>query len=236
MTTTMILDKNVVVWGDSLCKGVIWNEQRGRYGYSVTTAANVVAKKLDISIVNRAKFGYTAPQGLVAMEHDLAEGITCDTGVIEFGGNDCNFKWDEIAADPGLQHNPATTPELFESTLKRMVQRLRERKIRPILLTPPPINAERYFKFLSGDKLNTTNLLTWLGDVQQIYRFQELYSHIVQKVARELQVALLDLRARCLANSAFVSALLCQDGLHLSEKGQQFVGEQIAELVMNGEE
>jgi lysophospholipase L1-like esterase len=70
-----------------------------------------------------------------------------------------------------------------------------------------------------------------LGDVQQIYRYQEMYSLIVEKVAREFSIRLIDLRSRCLAERNFFRDMLCQDGLHLTEDGQRFVGEQIAQLV-----
>ena len=49
-------------------------------------------------------------------------------------------------------------------------------------------------------------------------------------------MTMLDLRARCLANPAFTTELLCDDGLHLTEEGQRFVGEQLADMVLCGEE
>ncbi len=225
-------EETVVVWGDSLAKGVVWNEQRKRHSYSPTTAAEVAGQKLGITVVNRAKFGYTAPQGLEMLTHDLENGVACDAAVIEFGGNDCNFNWAEISEHPDEHHDPFTTPEKYLAAMRGMVQWLYKKGIRPVLMTLPPINAERYFKFLVGDKLNAANILKWLGDVQQIYRFQEMYSLLVEKVAREFQIRLLDLRQRCLARDGFLRDMLCEDGLHLTEEGQRFVGEQIAELAM----
>jgi len=224
--------ETVVVWGDSLAKGVVWNEQRKRLGYSLKTAADVAAEKLGLQVLNRAKFGYTAPQGFAMMERDFAEGITCDTAFLEFGGNDCNFKWAEISEQPTANHSPATPPEVFLSSMRSMVRWLYERGIQPVLMTLPPIDAERYFRFLVGDKLNAKNILRWLGDVHQIYRYQEMYSLLIEKVAREYQVRLLDLRQRCLARNGFIQNMICEDGLHLNEEGQQFVGEQIADLVL----
>ena len=222
--------ETVVVWGDSLAKGVIWNDDRKRLGYSKVTAAQIAAEKLGIEVLNHAKFGYTAPQGLEMMERDVEEGLTCDTAFLEFGGNDCNFKWAEISEQPDAKHDPATTPESFLASLRSMVRWLYARGIEPVLMTLPPIDAERYFRFLVGDKLNEKNILRWLGDVHQIYRFQEMYSLLIEKVAREYQVRLLDLRQRCLAKNGFLKDMICEDGLHLTEEGQMFVGEQIADL------
>lgn len=223
--------ETVVVWGDSLAKGVLWNDRRKRHGYSRVTAAEIAGEKLGIHVLNRAKFGYTAPQGLEMMERDITEGIACDTAFLEFGGNDCNFNWAEISEEPTAHHDPATTPETFLASMQSMVRWLYERGIRPVLMTLPPIDAERYFRFLVGDKLNAKNILRWLGDVHQIYRFQEMYSLLIERVAREYSVRLLDLRQRCLARNGFLSEMICEDGLHLTEEGQLFVGEQIVDLV-----
>lgn len=223
--------KNIVVWGDSLAEGVVWDAARGRYARVSPTAVQVAGETLGISIENHAHFGYTAPKGRTLLSRDLEKGFLCDTAVIEFGGNDCNFDWAAIADDPNGTHLPATTPAAFEETLKEMVDDLRAAGVKPILTTLPPINAERYFRFLSGDRLNAANILKWLGDVQQIYRFQEMYSLLVEKVARLCSVALLDLRRRCLAERTFTNSMLCADGLHLTPEGQRFVGREIASLL-----
>lgn len=228
--------EKVVIWGDSLAKGVIWNNERRRHGYSRTTAADIVAEKLGVEIVNRAKFGYTAPQGLEMMERDFAEGIVCDTALLEFGGNDCNFDWAAISEHPEEPHDPATSPDQFLTSMRSMVGWLLNRGIRPVLMTLPPIDSERYFRFLVGDKLSAENILGWLGDVHQIYRFQEMYSLLIEKVAREYQIRILDLRQKCLARKRFLQDLVCEDGLHLTEEGQQFIGVQLSELALQAEE
>lgn len=223
--------ERVVIWGDSLAKGIVWNEARKRHAYCETTAADIAAKRLGIEIVNRAKFGCTAPQGLEMIERDTENGIACQAAVIEFGGNDCNFNWAEISERPEEQHEPATSPEAYQESIRGMVRSLFSRGIRPVLMTLPPIDAERYFRFLVGDRLNAKHIMHWLGDVQQIYRYQEMYSLLVEKVAREFSIRLIDLRQKCLENRGFVKEMICEDGLHLTQSGQLFIGEAIADLV-----
>ena len=224
--------EHIVLWGDSLGKGVVWNAARGRYGYAKASAASVVERRLHCRINNRSKFGCTAPMGLSIMEQDLSERIVGDVALLEFGGNDCNFDWAGISDAPDAAHAPNTLPEQFSDTLRTMVDMLRDAKMRPILITLPPINPERYFRFFTGEKLQESNILRWLGDVWQIYRFQEMYSLLISDVARELKVQLLDLRARCLRVPGFIRDYLCEDGLHLNELGQAFAGEQIASLAL----
>ena len=225
--------ETVALWGDSLAKGVIWNGQRGRHAYAQETAVAVAERELDIRIINRARFGYTAPQGLALMEKDLDGGMTADAAVIEFGGNDCNFNWQAISDDPEAEHQPNTLPHVFADTLRRMVTLLRERGIRPILMTLPPIDAEKYFRFLVGDKLNAANILRWLGDKQRIYRFQEMYSLLIERVARQMQCMLVDLCQSCLLDRDMFF-MLCDDGLHLTDEGQRFIGAQVVSLVREG--
>ncbi|HML67515.1 MAG TPA: GDSL-type esterase/lipase family protein [Clostridia bacterium] len=227
-----IAGERVVVWGDSLAKGVVWNETRKRHAYSKLTAVDIAANKLGIEIINRSKFGCTAPLGMELMERDVNDGIVCDTAVIEFGGNDCNFDWAAVSERPEEQHLPATPPQEYLESLRAIVRWLVARNIRPVLMTLPPIDAERYFHFLVGDRLNPKHILKWLGDVQQIYRYQELYSLMIEKVAREFSIQLIDLRQRCLENRGFVKKMICADGLHLTEEGQQFIGEAVADLVI----
>lgn len=226
-------NETVVLWGDSLAKGVVWNEERCRHIYAQETAAEVAGRELDIHIINRARFGYTAPQGLALMERDLENGVTADAAVIEFGGNDSNFDWAAISEHPEVEHLPNTLPHVFADTLRRMVTLLRDKGIRPILMTLPPIDAEKYFKFLVGDKLNAEHILQWLGDKQRIYRYQEMYSLLIERVARQMQCALVDLRQACLFDRDMF-CLICDDGLHLTEEGQRYVGARIAELVREG--
>ncbi len=225
--------EKVVIWGDSLAKGVIWNDARKRHAYSNPTAADIAAQRLEIDIINRSKFGCTAPEGLQIMERDVENGITCDTALIEYGGNDCNFDWAAVSENPESEHFSVTPPEVYLESMRSMVRWLIEKGIRPVMMTLPPIDAERYFRFLVGNRLNPKHILHWLGDVQQIYRYQEMYSMLIEKVAREFSIQLIDLRQKCLEYHGFVKRMICEDGLHLTEEGQRFMGETIADLVKN---
>lgn len=225
-----IHDKRVLLLGDSLGKGVVWDAERARYGYAEQTAATVAQCRLGCSIDNRSRFGSTATAGCRLLDTALSSPPAYDAALLEFGGNDCNFDWAAISSAPDARHDPNTRPAQFADALQSMISRLRDAGIRPVLTTLPPIDPERYFRFLVGDRLNAENLLGWLGDVWQIYRFQEMYSLIIADIAHSMQVRLLDLRVRCLAVPGFIRDYICADGLHLNALGQQFAGEQLADL------
>ena len=223
----MILDaKKVVVWGDSVARGVIYDEKRERYALSPITAAKIVSDKLGIRITNRARMGYTVSEGARVIKQDLARGIEADTAIIEFGGTDCDFDWQKISEAPEAFHNPRTVADEYEAHLSDIVETVREAGIRPILVTLPPIMADRYFDFISRDGLSRDNILKWLGDKNHIYRYHERYSGIISRIAAKYHCKLLDIRAAFLSlwNT---SSLFCADGIHPSEAGQKFIGEAI---------
>ena len=114
----------------------------------------------------------------------------------------------------------ATTNNIME-----MVKKAREHRMKPVLLTLPPINSRLYFNFISKGK-SPENILSWLGDNGHIYRYHERYSTIVTKIARECHCRLIDIR------SAFLDIwdtkdFFCADGIHPSQKGQEFIGNTI---------
>ena len=55
---------------------------------------------------------------------------------------------------------------------------------------------------------------------------------LVARVARELSIRLIDLRSCCLERKGFCKDMICDDGLHLTEEGQMFIGGEIADLVL----
>lgn len=217
---------NIIVWGDSVARGVVYDEKRERYALSPVTAAGIVSEKLGIKVINRARMGFTVHDGVKAIERDLARGIAADTAIIEFGGNDCDFDWQKISDAPDDHHLPHTPVEEYEERLCDIVSTVQEAGIRPVLVTLPPIMAERYFDFISRGGLSRENILRWLGDKNHIYRYHERYSSIVNRIAAKYHCKLLDIRAAFLAvwNT---SPLFCADGIHPSEAGQKFIGEAI---------
>ena len=98
--------------------------------------------------------------------------------------------------------------------------------MRPYLVTLPPIDAERYFDFISRDGLSKENILTWLGDKNHIYRYHERYSALISKIARETSTNILDVREAFLGlwNTR---SLFCSDGIHPTDEGQRAIADAV---------
>lgn len=224
------MDKTIhsaVIWGDSVARGVVLDESRERYRLTPSSAASIVAQQLGIEITNRSRMGMTSEEGLAMMEKDLARGISADVAIIEFGGNDCDFHWKEISKDPTALHLPRTEAGRFEQNLRNMIRKAKDAGMRPVLVNLVPINPEKYLRFISRDGLSAENILKWLGDTFQIYRYQERYSMIVSRLAQECGCKLFDIRSAFLNVWNGTTSLFCRDGIHPTEEGQRLISRAI---------
>lgn len=218
--------RSAVIWGDSLARGVVFDESRGRYSLAPTPAARLVADTLGIALTNRSRMGMTTTQGLQMMEKDLEKGLRADAAVLEFGGNDCDFDWKAISEAPEEEHLPHTPADRYERNMRQMIDRARQAGMEPVLVNLPPIHADRYFRFLSKGGLSQGNILRWLGETFQIYRYQERYSMLVSRIAQECGCRLLDIRSAFL-NLWNAAPFLCNDGIHPTAAGQELMARAI---------
>ena len=223
------MGKGVVIYGDSVMKGTIIDEQ---FRYKATMMENIrrFVQKFAMNIINKARFGMTISQGYSIMKQDLKEGLKEDFALVEFGGNDCNFKWDEVARDPEREHLPMTPPDLFKEYGSRMVTELKAAGVQPVLMTLPPIDAERYLAFIGKSGNDCSRILQWLGDVQMIYRFQESYSNAIMHLALETGIPLIDVRSSFLDKHNY-RELIGIDGLHPTTEGYRLVCDALEDFV-----
>ncbi len=211
----------ITIYGDSIMKATIPDE-RFRYHFTIKSYLEKLQSMFPVEIRNRAVFGSCISKGEKQLEADLERADIGSIALLEFGGNDCNFHWDEIADSPENEHLPFTSLESFVSTLEKMAKKLVQRGIKPVLMTLPPIDSTKYLNYIGRDGKNCGNILRWLGDVNMIYRFHEMYSNAITKLALENKYELVDIRAHFL-NKHNYSELISDDGIHPSEKGYDLI-------------
>jgi acyl-CoA thioesterase-1 len=149
---------------------------------------------------------------------------------VEYGGNDCDFDWAAIAADPAAVHLPQTPLELYQQTLIDFIEQARSAGIEPLLLTLPPIDADKYFAWLSRE-LDQAAIMQWLQAVEMIYRHQELYSLNAMRIGYQQGCRVFDLRC-CFLPQHGLSDLICLDGLHPTPAGYDLLWQHLSsELV-----
>lgn len=215
--------KKIDVFGDSILKGVQLNSQNKKYVIDNNIDVDAISRKHGLKIVNFSRFGCTIEKGKKLMERNLEKGLDCDAVLMEYGGNDCDFIWKEIGENPEKEHVPHTPLNRFIEIYHEMIDTLKTKGIRPILTNLPPIDPQRFFDWFCGP-YNKENILGWLGSINTIYRHQEMYSRAVEKIARDTNSLLVDLRESFLSKRR-IESLFCDDGIHPNTYGQKVITE-----------
>lgn len=210
------------IYGDSVLKGVTL--EGDRYVVDRTCEEEFSAKR-SFAVRNLCRFGATIEKGISLISRDLMlHGAPEGCAVVEFGGNDCDFAWEEIAAAPQAEHRCKTPPEQFRKLYREALELLRQAGAKPVAAVPIPIDPDRYFRWFCRNGLSGERILQWLGDVNSIYRWEEWYSVMVRETARELSVPLVDLRSAFLGRRR-MDGLLCEDGIHPTHEGRRVIFE-----------
>ena len=219
----------IQIYGDSIMKSILVDEN---YKYKTISSQLMEQFQQDtgVNVTNRAHFGYTAARGQSVLQKDLDKGLACDAALLEFGGNDCDHNWLEVAQAPEGEHSPNTPLSAFLDTLKEMAFSVKRNGIQPVLMTLPPLDAEKYLDCIGRRGVDTGAVLSWLGDVQMIYRWQELYSNAVARLADQLNLPLLDIRSRFLARRD-CGSLIARDGIHLTRSGYELIYDTFREIL-----
>ena len=223
----------ILVSGDSISKGVIYDESKNKYSILQENYVELLRNKLNGIIYNSSRFGNTIIKGIQKLKDSIFKHKP-DIVLIEYGGNDCDFNWDEISRDPFADHTPRTTFEKFEKTLFDAVSFVKEKGITPVLMSLPPLNADKYLEWVSkNNPIAKMNILEWLGSVTKIYWWQERYNSVIVRIAEETKTLWIDVRSAFLRFPDF-SELLCADGIHPNRDGHVVIAEEIISFIKSG--
>lgn len=208
----------IMVLGDSVSKGVVLNEDKGRYVFSPRRFLARLDQEIGPDILDHSKFGTTTAHGKAILEKNLPLERP-DLVFIEYGSNDSDYAWDDVARNPGGRHDPALSLREYAQNLRDMIRSVRERGSIPILTNLHPLVGDRYFRwFTHGDRQRQKETLRWLGSSARIYWWQEMYSYEAERVGREADVPVLDIRGAFLRQKNLPD-LFCSDGIHPNENG-----------------
>ncbi len=221
----------VSVYGDSISKGVTWDAEAGKYRVLPDNYAALVGQRLKGSLTNRARFGMTLERAMGRSVNELDKlkhSERPDMVLIEYGGNDCDFDWEAIARDPEARHDPKTDISRFRDLLRSLTVAFSSIGILPVMMTLPPLDADRYFDWVSrNDPESGARILSWLGTTSKIYWWQERYNAAVLEIAAEQGTHVIDVRTAFLREPDY-REYLCKDGIHPNARGHALMADSVS--------
>lgn len=229
--TTTAMKNRICTFGDSIMRGVVSDEKGpdGKPIYKISDSGFVsrCEQRLGIRILNFACFGSTTTQGMKYINRNEDELRGADYAVFEYGGNDCDFDWKAVAEAPSAPHQPKVTLSNFVRQYGALVNKVKDMGIRPVIMSMPLIDPDRFFEFLSYG-LNRDNILGWLGGkTMRIYQWHEMYNVELFKMAKAWEVPIIDITTPFL-ETVHYSDYLCADGIHPNEKGHALIADAVA--------
>lgn len=221
------MDKRVVVFGDSIAKGIIY--ENNKLQKLDDNAVSLIAKEFGYEITNLAKYGLSLKK---LNEKNVIENYLKETqilpeyAVICIGGNDADYNWKEVATSPFAIHKPVTPVEEFSILLNKSIAMLQTVGVKVILTTIPPVNSDRYFKNVICKIADGQKVLQFFdGDVTNISRHQEAYNYAIIGSAIANGCPIIDLRTGFLLDKNYLSNY-CIDGIHPNAHGHKFMASQ----------
>lgn len=217
---------DICVFGDSIGKGVVLHPNTSRYELIRVNLEKLLGLS-GVKIQNYSIFGCTVSKVLTVIKKHALELTGYNSVLLELGGNDCDFVWNEVADNPEKKHAPKTPLAEFKRLYKQVIDEVRSYGGRPIILTLPPLEPNRFFNWVSRG-INRDNILKWLGDVDMIYRWQERYNVEVMLLAAKMAVPVIDIRSAFLECNNYRD-FICSDGIHPNKDGYDLIYRTIAE-------
>lgn len=197
--------KRIVFFGDSITQA---GANKGGYIQRIDSMLKSSGKSAGYELMGAGIGGNKIYDLYLRMEEDVLA-KNPDIVVIWVGVNDV---WHKRTSGTG------TDPDKFLSFYNAVIQKLRDKNIKVVLCTPAAI----------GEKTDFTNELD--GDLNK-------YASFIRELANKNDCGLIDLRKSFLDYNLKhnpdnkESGILTTDRVHLSEKGNQFVAEEMMKVL-----
>ncbi len=221
--------KKLIIFGDSILKGVTFSKENGRYRLCMPNYDELGKEGFEVK--NYSKMGATIDYGERVLKEELVDSNGDDCVVLfEYGGNDCDYPWKAISENPDDSHTCRTAPGIFERTYRTCVEYARSVGAKVLISNLPPLDSEKYMAWISRG-LNYDVILNWLGDKSMLYRWHENYNRLIERIAEKFSASLVDVRGAFLTAHNFKS-LISEDGIHPTEDGHILINRTVTDAVL----
>lgn len=214
----------IVCFGDSITRGVTCI--KGRLRILKDNYPAVLQQYFGDSsteIVNKGVFNDNSDLLVQRLGKDVI-GEHPDVVLICIGGNDCNFKWNEVAERPDDTHVPVVPLERYADNIRHLVKNVKEQGITPVLLTLPPLDPKRYYQSISARFGKSIG--HWIGLSGGIEHWHGQYNRCLKKSIKQLNVPAIDVRT-AIKKAGDLKGLISDDGIHLTAEGYKVMAKKI---------
>ncbi len=216
----------IVCFGDSVTRGI--TRVKGRLRIIKDNYPDLLRERLaprEVEVVNQGVFNDDSEQLKRRLAADVLS-LNPDYVIIQIGGNDCNFHWQEIADRPNQVHAPIVPLGDYADNVRKIVADIATAGSTPILSTLLPLDPARYYQFLTT--IYGTAISHWIAVCGGIEHWHGMYNRILKQLADSLHCALIDVR-RAFKQAGELSALLSDDGIHPTAEGYRVFSDAVHE-------
>ncbi|MCQ2601476.1 MAG: SGNH/GDSL hydrolase family protein [Treponema sp.] len=222
--------KSVIVWGDSILKGIISTEDLTQIRPSEINALQMAGEKLNLEVNNKSIYGAHIIKLQSTQTKNLNKGLTADIALIESGTNDCDYEWNDVCTKPFSEITQKVPLADFKRIVSEMVDTSRENKITPVLVTAPDFAIPYWREYITRG-LDKDKIAQFIGeDPYVLLRNQEEYMEAIRQVAAEKNVQLIDMRVE-FRKASDPMALMCKDGVHPNIEGHKLMADVFVKLL-----
>ncbi|WP_027417931.1 SGNH/GDSL hydrolase family protein [Aneurinibacillus terranovensis] len=217
----------IVCFGDSVTRGISFVEGRLRIlkdNYPALLQKTLTSLN-NVQVINKGVFNDNSNLLMDRLNSDVLS-LSPDYVLVEIGGNDCNFKWEEVARCPEEQHEPIVPLDKYIENIKQLIGSLRKSGAVPVLLTLPPLDPVRYYKKLV--QTYGQGIAHWIALCGGIEHWHGLYNRYLTEMINAWNVRSIDIRT-AFKKAGDLSLLLSDDGIHPTLEGYRVMSREVCE-------
>jgi lysophospholipase L1-like esterase len=215
---------NIVCFGDSVTRGISYVKGRLRIVRENYPALLEKALGPRVQVANQGVFNDNSDLLVARLEKDVLS-HNPDCVLIGIGGNDCNFRWEEVALRPNDQHETIVPLPQYLDNLAHLAEKIRDAGAVPVFLNLIPLDPARYYRMLAEQYGSA--IAHWIALCGGIKHWHGLYNRALQQLADSLGVFMIDVRT-AFKKAEDLELLLSEDGIHPTVQGYHVLSQTVA--------
>ncbi|MFT8872389.1 MAG: SGNH/GDSL hydrolase family protein [Sporolactobacillus sp.] len=205
----------IVCFGDSVTRGITYTRGRFRIVHDNYPALLQQALTSD-KVINKGIFNDNSDLLVQRLDKDVLDQHP-DIVFILIGGNDCNFRWEQVGLLPEEEHVPIVPLDRYLKNVQNIVLKIQDSGALPVILSLLPLDPVRYYGSLMKQHYSQA-IGHWISLCGGIEHWHGMYNRSLAKLADKVGLTYVDLR-NAFKKKGDLAELLNEDGLHPTAAG-----------------